>query len=119
MPAALVIVTNFAASASTSVYFVPDCALIPAYRKLAVVAMSAPTDTAAVVVIGNAVPAARKPSVERTSAFVADGSTDGGHAIALNGTAGMSAPCPDPSTKLVPVVAGEGAVATVAYAKFA
>lgn len=53
-----------------------------------------------------------------TSALVLRGWVLAGHTVALKGTGGKSAPCAAVTTRLVPLVAGEGAVATALYAKF-
>lgn len=57
--------------------------------------------------------------VTRTiSAFAAVGAVPAGQMTALKGTAGNSAPPAAVTTREVPVVAGEGAVATSETAKF-
>lgn len=57
--------------------------------------------------------------VTRTiSAFVESGCDPVGHTTALNGTEGNFVPSPDATVSDVPEVAGDGAVATVEYAKF-
>ena len=52
------------------------------------------------------------------SAFAVVGCTPVGQIVALNGTAGNFVPSPAVTTRDVPLVAGEGAVATSEYAKF-
>lgn len=65
------------------------------------------------------VSAAPGRAVARTiSAFAFVGCVPTGHTTALNGTAGKFAPSPEATTRLVPLVAGLGAVATVLKAKF-
>jgi hypothetical protein len=46
------------------------------------------------------------------------GSVSTGHTVALNGASGNLVPCPEATTRAVPDAAGDGAVATVEYAKF-
>lgn len=53
-----------------------------------------------------------------TSAFADVGCALAGHTVALNGAAGNLAPSPAATTSDVPDDAGDGAVATVEYAKF-
>jgi hypothetical protein len=58
-------------------------------------------------------------AVTRTiSALVESGCAPAGQIVALKGTAGKRAPSPEATTSDVPEVAGDGAVATVEYAKF-
>src|SRR5262252_7329690 len=52
------------------------------------------------------------------SAFVASGITPMGQTVTLNGGVGNFAPSPAATTSDVPLAAGDGAVATVEYAKF-
>src|SRR5215831_1240722 len=59
------------------------------------------------------------PVTRTISALAVVGVAPVAQTVALKGGNGNSAPCPEPTVKLVPDVAGEGAVATAPIAKFA
>jgi hypothetical protein len=94
---------------STNLAVIVAAILYPAVIAIALV------DSCARVIVNVSV---EIPVTRTISALAAVGGVLGGQTVALNGVAGNKVPVPAATTKDVPLVVGEGAVATVDCAKF-